>query len=275
MTTTSQCSILIVGAPSVAAADERGGDGALRVLEQVDRHLPGQGLVLVHDDRPESGDPGDRAREAAVAGAALGRDEIVIRSVPGPLSRFLLLARVLELMRAPLGVIAGSVDLVVGAVRTSALLASVAHLEDPNPSLAQHARGLFPGGCFLVDGGTVAAVKHRLPRGMGRGVEAVLVTGEVAVADWPDRLWSSVGPNSDRPEPVVLSGSSCWGTRRWAEISVMQVPAVQLAAQLDQTPARSCIWCARPIAADQPCPFCGCGTIAPSRRSHDQQKDHS
>lgn len=244
MTTTSAGAVLVVDP----------GSGALAVVEQVDRHLPGPGLALVHDAGPERG---ARARDAAVAHAALGRDDIVVRVVTGPLSRFVLLARVLRAMRAPVGVVAASVEPVLGAVRTSALLASVAHLEDPTPSLVQHARGLAPGGCFLVDGGTVTLVRHRLPRGMGRGAEAVLATGEGQVSDWPDRLWSALGPPAEQPTPLVLPGRSCWGTARWAEISVVAAPTDEMAARLDRTPTRSCSWCARPVAVGHPCPFCG------------------
>lgn len=274
MTTASTSSVLVVGVPARDADDEPESGGPLRVVEQVDRHLPGPGLVLVHDDRPERAERGARAREAAVARAALGRDEIVIRSVPGQLSRFVLLARVIEAMAAPVGVTAGALDRVLGAVRTSALLASVAHLEDPTPTLAQHARGLVPGGCFLVDGGTVQPVKHRLPRGLGRGAEAVLATGEGPVADWPDRLWSSLGPAGDQPDALILPGRSCWGTTRWAEISVLPVTSADLAARLDLAPTRPCSWCERLVAADLPCPFCGALPGVAHHPADDQPEDH-
>jgi hypothetical protein len=275
MTTTSQRALLVFGVPGLGADGEAEQFGPLSVVEQVDRHLPGAGLVLVHDDRADSAERGDRAREAAVARAALGRDEIVIRSVSGPLSRFLLLARVIEQMQAPVGVAAASIDRVITAVRTVALLASVSHLEEPAPSVAQHGRGLLPGGCFLVDGVSVQTVKHRLPRGIGRGAEATLVTGRGQVTDWPDRLWSALGPAGDQPEPVVISGRSCWGTTRWAEISLVPAPTTELAAELDRTPTMSCAWCARTVAASQSCPFCGSQPGAADATAGDQTEDHS
>jgi hypothetical protein len=275
MSTTSTRSVLVVGVPPESAEAESPAPGPLSIVEQVDRHLPGPGLVLVHDDRPEQGERGDRARDAAVAKAALGRDEVVIHSVAGPLSRFLLVSQTLEAMQAPLGVVAASVDRAMAGARTTALLASVTRLDDPIPTLSQHARSLLPGGCFLVDGGTVQAVKHRLPRGMGRGAAAAVVTGEGDVGDWPDRLWAALGPVGDQPEPLVLPGPSCWGTTRWAEISVLNTTTADLAAQLDRAPTRTCSWCARLVARDQPCPFCDSRPAAARRPAPDQPEDDS
>jgi hypothetical protein len=218
--------------------------------------------VLVHDGRQAGAPAGGLGHEVGLVRAALRRDDVVVRTVPGPVSRFLLLTRLLAGSPAPVGTLAASVDPLLADIRTYALLGSVAHLEHPAPTLAQHARGWVPGGCFLVDGESVLPVKHRLPRGLGRGREAALVAGERHAPDWPERLWSALGPPTGMPRPVLVAGRSCWGTLRWAEISVADVTAADVAARLDGAPRRTCSWCSREALADRPCPFCG---AAPGR----------
>ena len=244
------------GVPALPAPGGGAGD-LLALVDDLERHLlVGPGLVLVHDARPVTATAGGPAHDLGLVRAALRRDDVLVRPVPGPLSRFVLLARLLGVSRAPAGILAASVEPLLDELRTYALLGTVAHLEHPTPTIAQHARGWVPGGCFLVDGGTVAPVKHRLPRGMGRGREAVLVAGEKHAPDWPEKLWSAVGPATAMPRPQVVAGRSCWGTTRFAEISVAQADAAQVAARLDGAPRRTCSWCAREVRADRPCPFC-------------------
>jgi hypothetical protein len=268
MTTTSSCALLVVGPTPADGCDPLGGDSsaALGLVSLVEAEVPaGPALVLVHDDRPTAADPTatGRSREVAVARAALGREEVVLRAVLGPVSRFLLLRRALLACDAPVGIIAAGVDVLLHQLRTVALLGSVSRLESPAPALRQHARGLLPGGCFLVDDRGVQAIKHRLPRG-GRGEDAELAVSAVrGPGDWPERLWSTLGPPSPQPEPWAGAGRSCWGTNRWAEITVAARPVTALAADLEARPTRTCGWCGRLGLDSHPCPFCG---SAPSRR---------
>jgi hypothetical protein len=273
MTTTSPCAVLVVGPTAADAADPLAGDSsaAVGLVALVEAEAPaGPALVLVHDDRPVGADPTTawRSREVAVARAALGREEVVLRAVPGPVSRFLLLRRALLACDAPVGVLAAGVDVLLDQLRTAALLASVSRLESPAPALRQHARGLLPGGCFLVDDRGVQAIKHRLPRG-GRGEDAELAASAGRdLGDWPERLWSTLGPTSPQPEPWAVAGRSCWGTTRWAEITVAARPAAVLAAELAALPTRTCGWCGRLALASRGCPFCGCAP-ATSRSSEE------
>jgi hypothetical protein len=269
MSSASTGSVLVVGVPAATAPEgvpalpAPGGSPGdlLQLVDGLERHLlVGPGLVLVHAERPVTDTAGGPAHDLGLVRAALRRDDVLLRAVAGPLSRFLLLARLLGGSRAPAGVLAASIEPLLDEIRTYALLGSVAHLEHPTPTIAQHARGWVPGGCFLVDGETVQPVKHRLPRGLGRGRTAVLVAGEKHTPDWPEKLWSAVGPGTGMPRPEVVPGRSCWGTTRWAEISVTDADADLVATRLDSAPRRTCSWCAREARADRPCPFCRADT---------------
>ncbi len=274
MSVTSTSGLLLVGIPAGAAkpgvATLPAGVTPWRALDladAVDSHLAaGPGLVLVHEDRPP-GDAGSAPmrHQVALLRAALHRDEALVRLVPGPVTRTLLLARLLAESGAAVGDAASLVDPVLQGMRTYALLGSVAHLESPAPTLGQHARGLAPGGCFLVDDRSVTAVKGRLPRGLGRGPTAALAVGAAVAAssDWPERLWLALGPGAEVPQPVAAPGKQTWGTGRWAEITVSDLTAEQVAAGIAATPHESCSWCSRSVLADLPCPFCGAAASGP------------
>lgn len=279
MTTTTTSPLLAVGLPTGATALPTGATallaaaGGSRTLDLVDRlesYLsPDPTLVLVHDDRPAWSEPGAPGHELALVRTALRRDDVVLRLVTGPVSRTVLLARLLGDTVASAAALAAMVDPLLGSIRTYALLGSVAHLDKPAPTVAQHARGLVPGACFLVDGESVTATKGRLPRGLGRGAEAVLATSEGSDvdSDWPDRLWAALGPSTGMPEPLVVAGGSVWGTSRWAEISVSATTPAAVVARLDGVALTPCPWCRRPVLDEAPCPFCG----ADSRR-HDTHR---
>src|SRR4051794_40860066 len=285
MTTTSPCALLVVGPTPADGASPLPGDGstpaglALGLVSLVEAEVPARpALVLVHDDRPAGAEPtaAGRGREVAVARAALGREEVVLRAVLGPVSRFLLLHRVLQACDAPVGVLAAGVDVVLDQLRTAALLGSVSRLESPAPALRQHARGLLPGGCFLVDDRGVQAIRHRLPRG-GRGEDAELaVAAGRDLGDWPERLWSTLGPPSPQPQPWAGAGRSCWGTTRWAEVTVAPRPAALLAAELAACPTRTCGWCGRLGLDARACPFCGsAGSRATAASSTRPSEEHA
>ena len=120
---------------------------------------------------------GQLRHDLALARAAVRGEDVVVRVLAGnpSLTRSLLLARLVAGL--PPAVATSLVAALAPGLRTYALLGAVGRLERPAPTLAQHARGLAPGGCFLVDDQGVSAVKGRLPRGLVRRAEAVLARG--------------------------------------------------------------------------------------------------
>ena len=222
--------------------------GCVRVEEQGDvidalaDAGPDTLLVVSHDqdDRP-----------ARIAGRVL-----VI--VDGTATQRALIVRGLALLEpSSYGAAQAVADALGERCRTRLALSSVARLSQANPSIWQHLRSFLPRASFDVD----------LSEGSVRSVSPV--TWDTGGA--PDACWASGAELAPLTvsltasiAPLTLSADdSPYGTRHWAELTVIGDLRSLVPQILASLPTAPCVACARAVPPTG-CPFCG--TAAASTR---------
>ncbi|MCA0294206.1 MAG: hypothetical protein LCH96_02630 [Actinobacteria bacterium] len=180
--------------------------------------------------------------------------------------------------------VAGSADLVdpdllpelalafAGAIDTAAVLGDVSRLREPTPTLAQHARGLLPGACFLVS----PAAPVLSGRALVQPAWEALVAGSgplrIASASPGDRLAAFVAA---LPEGTVVvdpppgAHAQRWGARNWVELSWLGEDPDAIRRTLCQRETSRCDNCGR-RALTEVCPFCSAVTYGLPRRQEAQ-----
>jgi hypothetical protein len=233
-------------------------DGSATRLLDLVRFTPDgpEALLLVRD----AGD-GVMERAADVAAAALRDEAAVVRAVRSASTRFAALVSVLgELHRfLPIGVLAPAIGIVDAALSTTACVDSVARLESPTPSIADHALSHLPRRRFLVlpdrvlrSARPATSVAHAVGAGPCFAASSRDPTGQ----DWRRELITSAGGSDvvtvwDRTRPW-------WRCHRWAEITTVGEPIATLMDGLGRLlPVAECRWCGRQSTTAAPCCFCG------------------
>lgn len=233
-------------------------DGSATTLLDLVRSAPAaaETLLLVRD----CGD-GVIQRAAELAAAVMRDEGVVVSAVPAPTTRFAALVTVLDEFTPwlPVGALAPALPFIDSALSTVALVDSVAQLEHPAPSIADHAASHLPGSRFLV-------LSDRVVRG-GRpqsifaagGTKCFAAASRDAVAqEWRRELIESV--RSPQVMTVSDPAPSWWRARKWAEVSTITEPVGQLLDRIAAAlPVASCRWCGRQSAVTAPCCFCGAG----------------
>jgi len=204
---------------------------------------------------------GRRATDAARAvRLALGESRIGVVEHDVPATAFYVGAAAAgALPDNALGLVPAVLAAVEDACTTQVVVSSVGRLSSPNPSLWQHAQGLWPTTRFVVDerAGTV-----RL------GAEPPVVDGPTVVvatstppAFEPDPAWA------DRRVDVADDGAR-WGSRRWTATTVLHADLVELVSALLRPAALAgyprcrscgrvglldaCVFCRLPLPLDNP-----------------------
>ena len=241
----------------VPVADLRHDDAVLEAAADLD--APDEPLVLLAEHRSQRA-----ARRAQVlASVALPRTPVVLRTPSAtPLGVW---AAADALVREPVDAGTGLalLDELLRRLWSGVWTPSVRRLEDPAPSLAQHARSLLPGGGFLAEPG-------RGVRPAGGSLEALEV---VTAPDGPrvlrhtpvtdPRLSWLVGEaqrvtRADTVEPVASwqDPLDAYGTATAVELALLPTAGARAAAERDLQP---CDGCRRRRAAGT-CGFCGMTT---------------
>jgi len=173
------------------------------------------------------------------------------------------------------GPLAGALPAIEGELIAGAWLASVTGLKQPAPSLGQHARSALPGAAFaarvqpdpavITLGRDGPAPFERPPR----SVELVIAAGEGTDAGWVDDV--VVPALGDPPVSEVApspGAAAWWGTTKVVEFVAHPAGLEQLAHRTVPADLVACRWCAEPVAAGPPCPFCGERNRAAQAGSH-------
>lgn len=212
-----------------------------------DRLEPGR-HTLVLAERQDARVLGRVCATVAVEG---DRTPVAGRALPvGPLA-LRVLARLAARQDVPPACVVAWVEAAAAATWSGAWLPGVAGLASPSPSLAQHARGVLPGGQgYLV----VHGERPRVVTVKGdRRVAAVQVAGGEGLPAPAAALAASLV--GDRH--LVAHGPSAEATARYGspdavELAALPVP-LPTASAGDGLP--SCVVCALPVPQDA-CPFC-------------------
>jgi hypothetical protein len=174
------------------------------------------------------------ATQAAAAGAVAAASVVVLPAVAAPL-------------------------LVAEVNRTSrrvAITSSVTRLQDPQPSLVQHAASLLPWTSFTVDVDRGEVVTGGRPprRAHGLSGPAFAAVSDDAARSMLDTLQGWIG----RPPIVVPAPARAAGeARRWVEVTVMPAEPLTLVQRWAQSvQLTTCLGCGRTAASPQ-CLFCG------------------
>jgi hypothetical protein len=195
----------------------------------------------------------------------LGRPDLALVVRRSPLTRLSLGAALVRGsgLFAP-AELPAALDKVTASLRTTALLDGVGGLEQPVPSIGQHAQGWLPKTRFLVDvdAGTVrrAPARRKGVAATSTAGTAVVSASPAAPAGWFDELVAMVGPSHvDRLTATDGPEGSFWGTDRWAEATVLRRPAGDVLREVrDGLACAPCPSCRR-SAAGPDCVFCGVG----------------
>lgn len=206
----------------------------------------------------------------------VGRTDVAVVERRRPISRLAMAARLVTQAQAFWPAEQSEAMATVDAcLRTTALLHSVGRLEDPAPSLAQHALSAAPGIRFLadLDAGTVRRVGGGWPTGpassSGTGGTATACASRSAPTSWSEELVTRFAPERfDAVPPSDGPEGRFWGTARWAELTVLRRPEQDVLVELRETIAGvPCPSCRRP-AAGTACVFCGVALRQPDAASH-------
>lgn len=226
------------------------------------------------------GPPARLALETARAALDSTRVAIHATALP-PLAATALVAlaaRVAEHAPAP-GLLAGALPGLESELLVLAWLGSLARLETPAPTVAQHVMSLAPGTAYAVASWPRPAV-HRLTKtSPGVPLPAIGWPLDVLIARAArgDERWAAdhvVRPL--RPRAVVEldpspAGPRFWGTDRLTEaVALPADPRAALRRALRGRRPRLCRWCGEAVAGS-PCPFCGMSRPTPA--THDPGKD--
>ncbi len=164
------------------------------------------------------------------------------------------------------GPLAGALPAIEDELLVGAWAGSVSGLERPEPSMAQHARSALPGSGFAIrvqpdpcvvtlgrDGSGNPFEPPELP------IEVVVAAGPAGNLDWVlDVAVPALGgpPVSELGEQT--SGAErWWGTAKVVELVGHPADLRRLAERAVPADLVACRWCAEPVAAGRPCPFCG------------------
>jgi hypothetical protein len=199
-------------------------------------------------------------RAADVAAAALRDEGVVVRALRMPSTRFAAVVSVLcELSRFfPIGAVASAIRLVESVLSTTAYVDSVARLEQPAPSLVDHALSHLPGSRFLIL--PTRVIRRARPaspaaQGLGAGPCFAAASRDAAGQQWRREL---IGSTGCRDVVTVWDRTrSWWRARRWAEVTTVGEPIATLRDRLSAVPVAACPWCGRQRAGLVPCCFCG------------------
>ncbi|HEV2814307.1 MAG TPA: hypothetical protein VGW10_13715, partial [Solirubrobacteraceae bacterium] len=150
-------------------------------------------------------------------------------------------------------------ELIVGA-----WAGSVSGLEQPAPSVAQHARSALPGAAFAVRVQPDPCVVT-LGRGTAapfappdRPIELLIAPGKGADVDWViDVAVPALGDPPVSEVEQAPGASAWWGTAKVVELVAYPADLAQLAQRAVPADLVACRWCAEPVAAGRSCPFCG------------------
>ncbi|MCL3777080.1 MULTISPECIES: hypothetical protein [unclassified Actinomyces] len=222
--------VLVPQGPDPAAAVAR----ALDVLSE-------DAVLVVTDD--------DADRPARIADQVTASQNVALVRLGGTTTqRALAVHGLAALAPRQYGLAQALADALIAACRTRVALSSVARITSPRPSLWQHVRSLV-GGSFEADltAGTVTTTPTMTWSTSGAGVAAWSASASTG------RLHLAVeGPLA----PVVVPAQgSPWGSRYWAELTLLpDLPSVVRGA-LGSAATVSCRLCGR-LVADSGCPFC-------------------
>ena len=173
------------------------------------------------------------------------------------------------------GPLAGALPAIERELIAGAWVASVSGLKHPSPSLAQHTRSALPGAAFVVraqpDPGvfTLGRDDPALFDRPARPVELVVAAGEGGDTQWVDDV--VVPALGDPPVSEVAASpgaASWWGTAKVVEFVAHPADLRELADRTVPADLVACRWCAEPVAAGRPCPFCGDRNAAGQAGSH-------
>lgn len=218
----------------------------------------GEACVLVTCDGPEEH---AGAHVAGVARQLATPGTVSVSSVSLPATRAALLLRCLDyvapyLSAADLHAVVPAVD---AALRTVAVVDSVARLRRPAPGVAQHGLGLVPGSRFAVDldaevvGAPSTVFGAATATTLGAAVaSAVAVVG--GVDGWYARLDGA--PADPTITLTDVEPRTFWGARRFVELSVLPEPLELVVERALQAPSNPCPTCEREVRSTA-CPFCG------------------
>lgn len=195
-------------------------------------------------------------RHAELARAAARGDHVVLVDEPPPVSRTWLMGEAVSRLAAthPASLLVAVLPELRSHVASRVVLGSVASLQEPAPSLSQHARSWLPSARFVTDMHEVHTREH--PTRLAPGdPHAVVLHGEGRLSEaWAREL---VDESGLPVTAVPWEDSSPWGCSHWAEISVWTRSLDDVVRDvLDSVESKACGWCDRTVVAGRTCPFC-------------------
>jgi hypothetical protein len=206
-------------------------------------------------------------RRLQTAVALLDTDRVAVhRSALPPLGASITaaLAAALASKVAGAGPLAGALPAIERELIVGAWAGSVSGLKHPEPSMAQHARSALPGAAFAVRVQPDPCVRTLGRDGAApferpdRPIELVVAAGKGADVDWVIDV--AVPALGDPPVSEVEQAPGApgwWGTAKVAELVGYPADLARLADRTVPADLVACRWCAEPVAAGRPCPFCG------------------
>lgn len=240
----------------VPVADLRHDDAVLEAA--ADLAVPDEPLVLLAEHRSVRA-----ARRAQVlASVALPRTPVLLRTPSAtPLGVW---AAADALSREPVDAGTGLavLDELLRRLWSGVWTPSVRRLEDPAPSLAQHARSLLPGGGFLAEPGRgVSPARGSLTALEVAGADGPRVLRHTPVTD-PRLSWlvaeAQRAARADTVEPVASwqDPVDAYGTAAAVELALLPTAGARATAEHE---LQSCDGCGR-LRATGTCGFCGMTT---------------
>ena len=202
------------------------------------------------------------------AAALLDTDRLAVhRSALPPLAASVTaaLAAAMAPAVAGAGPLAGALPAIERELLVVAWLGTVSGLKQPAPSIAQHARSSLPGAAFAVRVQPGPFVRTLGRDGTGapleppeRPLELIIAPGEAGDVEWVlEVAVPDLGDPPVRQVEQTRGAAAWWGTGKLVEVVGHPTDLVQLAHRTVPGELVACRWCAEPIAAAQPCPFCG------------------
>lgn len=134
------------------------------------------------------------------------------------------------------------------------LVASIARLDHPAPTMAQAVRDRLPGAQFAVLTGSVETVQGP-PTSMDASGFSLIAHGSWAAKEWMTATGTVFGTSNAEMMPVA--GSAQFGNRSWVELVWWRRDEVErLVASAGDQPVEPCGWCGQPRVSAS-CSFCG------------------
>jgi hypothetical protein len=244
--------IVAIGAPPGAPIAAYTAPSELDPVVEAVRALPGDVLLATRDD--------ESRRVARAVRLLLGADRVGLLHTPLPYTAWAATLHVLATMpddveTSRAGEIAAAVS---GTLRTHVVLSSVAALDHPTPTFAQHVRGLLPGALFDVD--LVAGAVRRFSGALA--VQSSLVVVARSAKALPQGLDDRL-PANRLDLGTVDAG---WRAARWIEVTALDDERWYAASAVVRRPgaaalcptcgrrgsAPACLFCEIPLSAGAP-----------------------